>query len=177
MAVDASGVYVAGAVEEHVPGVANPAGQEAFVRKFDASGNELWVRQFGTTGTESADGIAADAAGIYVTGSTTGTFPGQTSAGGQDGFVRKYDAGGNELWTRQFGSSSADQAVAVTVDASGLSVAGATGGALLGQITAGGQDAFVRKYDASGTVLWTHQFGTPDSDSASGVAADDSGCT
>ena len=150
IAVDASGVYVAGAVEEHVPGFPNTAGQDAFVRKFDASGNELWVRQFGTTGTESADGIAADATGVYVTGSTTGTFPGQTSAGGQDAFVRKYDVGGNELWTRQFGSSSADQALAATVDASGIYVAGTTGGSLLGQITSGGQDAFARKYDSNG---------------------------
>jgi len=175
LAVDATGVYVAGAVEEHVPGVANPAGQEAFVRKFDASGNELWVCQLGTTGTESANGIAADATGVYVTGSTTGTFPGQTSAGGQDAFVRKYDSAGGVLWTSQFGSSDADQAVAIAVDASGVWVSGTTGGSLPGQTSAGGQDGFVRRYDAGGTVLWTRQFGTPAADSATGVAADDSG--
>src|SRR5204863_8814709 len=40
---------------------------------------------------------------------------------------------------------------------------------------AGGSDAFVRKYAADGTVLWTRQFGTPDHDGASGVATDSSG--
>ena len=50
-------------------------------------------------------------------------------------------------WTRQFGSSSFDQALGISVDASGVYVAGVTGGTLPGQISLGDWDAFVRKYD------------------------------
>ena len=62
-----------------------------------------WIRQFGSVDpafqTDAAQ--AADADGnVYVAGETRGTLAGQISVGGQDAFVRKYDASGSELWTR-----------------------------------------------------------------------------
>src|SRR2546425_1032036 len=107
-----------------------------------------------------AVGIAVDASGVYVAGLTWDALPGQTSAGSGDAFLRKYDASGNVLWTRQFGSSDFDQADNVAVDASGAYVAGVTAGAFPGQTSAGSADAFVIKYDTSGNVLWTRQFGS-----------------
>ena len=89
----------------------------------------------------------------------------QTNSGGQtflDAFVRKYNSNGTELWTRQFGTSSDDRAGGISVDASGgVYVAGNTRGTLssadgVAQISTGmGNDAFVRKYDADGSELWT----------------------
>ena len=65
----------------------------------------LWTRQFGSPAQDEVYGIAVDAAGIYVAGVTPGTMPGllpgQTTAGGTDIYVRKYDHAGNVLWTRQ----------------------------------------------------------------------------
>src|SRR5262249_33224576 len=141
----------------------------------DFAGNELWTRQFGTDDVDVAYGVAVDASGVYVVGQTFGTLPGQASAGGFDAFVRKYDAAGDELWTSQFGSSGRDGAYGVAAGASGGYVVGDTGGTLPGQASAGGFDAFVRKYDAAGNDLWTRQFGTDGSDGASGVAVDGSG--
>src|SRR5439155_520234 len=139
----------------------------------DLDGNELWTRQFGTAGLDQAIGIAVDASGVYVTGNTTGTFPGQTSAGGEDAFARKYDLNGTELWTRQFGTAGYDLANSIAVDASGVYVAG-------NEDVEGGLQAFVRKYDAVGTEVWTRQFsselfGNPSQAEALGVAADASG--
>jgi hypothetical protein len=39
-----------------------------------------------------------DSSGIYIAGS--GIFPGETTLGGLDAFVRKYDLDGNEVWTQ-----------------------------------------------------------------------------
>jgi hypothetical protein len=50
-----------------------------------------------------------------------------------------------------------------------------TGGALPGHTNLGGFDAFLRKYDSAGTVLWTQQFGTNTGDYASWVTVDGSG--
>ena len=51
----------------------------------------------------------------------------------------------------------------VSVDDGGnVYLAGWTYGALPGQTHAGVRDVFVRKYDGSGTELWTRQFGTAD---------------
>lgn len=68
-----------------------------------------WIRQFGTTGLDEAKSVAVDPTGAgYVVGETFGTLPGQTPAGTLDAFIRKYDAAGTELWTRQFGAWERD---------------------------------------------------------------------
>ena len=103
-----------------------------------------WIRQFGTAGVNQARGVATDATGVYVVGSVSGALPGQTSAGGSDAFVRKFDANGGELWTRQFGTARADDALGVAVDSSGVYVVGRTEGTFPGQTNAGGFDVFVR---------------------------------
>ena len=104
-----------------------------------------------------------------------GILPGQTWAGGDDAFVRKYDREGNEVWTRQFGTSTNESAHGVSVNSFGVYVAGWTHGIFPGQNSAGGVDAFVRKYDYTGTEIWTNQFGTPTNDWVYGVSLDISG--
>ena len=175
VSVDSSGVYVAGSTSGTLPGQSSAGSTDAFVRKYDSAGTEVWTRQFGSSSFDLALGVSADSSGVYVAGQTSGTLPGQTSAGGRDAFVRKYDSAGTEVWTRQFGTSSFDQARGVSVDSSGVYVAGFTIGTLPGQTSAGGGDAFVRKYDSTGTEVWTRQFGSSSSDQALGVSVDSSG--
>ena len=56
------------------------------MRKYDTGGTEIWTRQFGTTSEfnltldDFALGVAADASGVYVAGSTAYFFPGQDPA-------------------------------------------------------------------------------------------------
>jgi len=152
---------------------------DAFVTKLDSTGVVIWTRQFGTVRYSYVGGLAVDAAGnVIVAGAvgSNGALAGQTSAGLIDIFVRKYDPDGNELWTRQFGTAGHDYGYAVVVDGSGdIFVSGSVDGALAGQTSVGNTDAFVRKYDAAGTELWTHQFGTTDSEYATDMALDGSG--
>ena len=157
---DSSGVYIAGSAGAHLPGQTSAGMIDAFVCKLDADGNELWIRQFGTTSHDFAYAITAVSSGIYVAGYTNGALPGQTYSGENDAFVRKFDADGNELWTRQFGTTGYEQVRGITADSSGIFVDGYTTGTLPGQISAGMSDAFVRKYDADGNELWTRQFGS-----------------
>lgn len=114
-----------------------------------AWGQEIgWIRQFGTSSTDFARSIAVDASGnVYVAGHTSGALPGQTSSGGRDAFVRKYHGPENELWTKQFGTSSMDFARGVAVDTSGnVYVAGYTFGTLPGHSSAGGGDVLLVKF-------------------------------
>ena len=175
ISVGASGIYAAGVTRGALPGQTSSGGHDAWVRKYDASGNEVWTRQFGSASVDLAGGISLDASGVYVTGGTYGALPGQTYTGDQDAFVRKYDAAGTEMWTRQFGTTGNDKVYGVSADASGVHAAGLVTGALPGQTYTGGQDAFVRKYDAAGTEVWTHQFGTADHDGAYVISVDASG--
>ena len=62
-------------------------------------------------------------------------------------------------WIRQLGTSTDDRSHSVAVDGSGnVFISGYTYGDLDGPgagTLAGGRDAFLTKYDASGTVAWT----------------------
>jgi len=175
VATDASGnVYAVGSTGGALEGD-SAGGFDAFVRSFDGDGTVRWTRQFGTSGGDSASGVASDASGnVYVAGRTGGALEGP-NAGFFDAFVRSFDGDGTVRWTRQFGTSSDDDASGVETDASGnVYVAGWTGGALEGNNPIS-TDAFVRSFDGDGTVRWTRQFGTSGSDRAAGVATDVSG--
>jgi len=75
-------------------------------------------------------------------------------------------------WVQQAGSAQDDLALAVTTSADAVYIAGYTNGAPGPEGSAGGQDAFVSKYDATGTLLWTRQLGTPANDRALAVSTD-----
>lgn len=176
--VDASGnVYVAGLTSGVLPGQTMSGSNDAFVRKYSADGDELWTRQFGSPASAMATTVSTDGDGnVYVGGFTEAALPGQTSDGAGDGFVRKYSTSGTAAWTREFGSSGNDLVDHVSADASGnVYVVGRVAAALDGQVSAGSDDAFVRKYAANGTEMWTHQFGTSEPDEAYGVSIDPSG--
>ena len=77
---------------------------------------------------------------------------GNTSAGSSDLFVVKYNSSGTKQWTKQLGTSSNDYAFGVATDSSGnIYVTGQTRGGLDNNISAGGSDLFVVKYNSSGT--------------------------
>ena len=180
---DGSGnIYVAGGTDGTFPGQLSSVGFDPFVAKYDASGNEIWTRQFGQSESDVVRAMVADEAGnIYMAGGT-GEYAGQRTYLGSgvenadDTFFTKYDASGNEVWTRQFGSDRPDLVYAMVADGSGnIYMAGGTEGDLPGQTSSGGVDAFIAKYDTSGNEMWTRQFGTGDFDIVRAMVADGSG--
>ena len=175
IAAHTSGVYITGRTDGTLPGQTSAGGSDVFVRKYDQNGSEVWTRQFGSSGADQIADVFVDASGVYLAGATQGILPGQATSGAQDAFLRKYDLSGTEVWTRQFGSTENDGSLGVVVNESGVFVAGYTSAALPGQVSAGGNDAFVRKYDYDGFELWTHQFGSAASDWAAEITTDNSG--
>ncbi|MCB0062601.1 MAG: hypothetical protein KDE19_10820, partial [Caldilineaceae bacterium] len=178
IAVDSGSVYVGGDVAETLPGQVGAGARDGFVRKYDLAGNEQWTRQFGTPQDDAVSGVAVSTKGVYLVGYTAGTLPGQSTAGGDDIFVRAYDTTGNELWTRQFGSDAADRAAQVASHDSDLYVVGYTDGALPGQTKTsqeGSSDTFVRKYDVAGNPIWTRQFTISDTSWGHAITVDKTG--
>jgi Beta-propeller repeat len=178
VAVDSSGdVYVAGQTSGTFAGNTAAGDYDGFVAKLSAGGSLQWVRQFGTTAYDYLAGLSLDASGsAYVVGNTNGTFVDNTSGGGGDAFIAKYDTAGVEQWTRQFGTSSQDAARGVGLDTNGNTyVVGYTNGAFAGNTHLGDYDAVITKYDTAGVAQWTRQFGTAAGDVSYGVAADANG--
>lgn len=175
VAVLPDGVVVVGGTGAAFPGQAFGGGSDAFLRRYDADGGEVWTRQFGGPGSQYIATVAADATGIYVAGGTETALEGQTSLGGFDAFLQRYGHDGQRVWTRQFGTAENDSASALTVDATGLFVAGATEGTMRGQMSAGGFDAFVRALDFAGDEIWTRYVGTSEIDDTFALVASDVG--
>ncbi len=129
-----------------------------------ANGETLaWIDQFGTSERDrSVDGgVAADPFGnVFVAGYTSGDFVG-TNAGNADVILVKYTQEGTIDWTRQFGSSYFDTAGGIATDELGnVYVTGYTQGNLVGGAIPINSDAFLSKFDSSGSLQWIRQFGT-----------------
>jgi hypothetical protein len=173
--VDGSGnIVLAGFTFGDLDGT-NAGGYDAIAAKFDSAGNLQWTRQLGSVNDDFASGAAADSLGnVYLSGSTDGNLGGPNS-GSSDSFVAKYSPAGNLLWIKQQGSSADEAATNLTVDSGGnIFAAGNTFGNLA-DMSVGGRDGYVTRYDAAGNLVWSKQFGTSANENVLGASADDFG--
>ncbi|MBN1369055.1 MAG: hypothetical protein JW954_02315 [Dehalococcoidaceae bacterium] len=173
VSADSTGVYSGGFTYGALPGHTSRGGPDAFLFRHDLEGNLLWTRQFGTTASDYIYGVSAGPTGVYAAGTSYGVLPGGSGSGEADGFIIKYDSGGNQLWERQFGTAGSDYVNSITVDASGIYAAGITFGSFDGYTNQGRADAFLVKFDFAGNRLWERQFGTAGSEFAWSVACHD----
>lgn len=158
---------------------------DVFLAKYDARGNHIWSRRFGGTGAETGISVDVDRAGnVLLTGEFQRTvdFGGgpMTSAGSWDVFVVRLDFDGDHIWSRRFGDSGADAGwgIAADVDGNALVTGEFMGTMDLGggpRSSAGFEDIFVAKYDASGQHIWSRRFGLVDTDRGLDIAVDGSG--
>ena len=175
--MDGSGnIYTTGGTDIGLDGNTNAGGSDFIISKYDKNGNKLWLKQFGTSADDSATGVAVDSTGnnIYVCGVTYGGLDGNTNLGSSDFFLMKLDSDGNKKWTKQFGTSSIDEANNMGIDSHNniyivghVLLAGLDGNPVIGVM-----DAFLAKYDSDGNRIWTKQFGSTDFDIATNLAFD-----
>jgi len=148
VSVDGNGnAYVTGYTEGGLDGNTSAGYSDMFLTKYDTAGTKLWTRQLGTASSDVGYGVSVDGSGnVYVTGYTHSDLDGNTSEGGEDMFLTKYDTAGAKLWTRQLGTASYDIGRGVSVDGSGNTyVTGYTSGGLDGNTSAGYSDMFLTK--------------------------------
>jgi len=174
--IDANGnIYVTGRINGTYPGQTGVGANDVLIQKFSSTGAEIWTHQFGTSANDAGLGVAFNGTNVYVVGYVEGTLPGQNGYGLYDAFIKKYDEDGNEIWTRQFGTTGNDFAYSAIVYGTDIIIAGTTAGELGGQTSIGDDDAYIRRYDSDGNILFTTQFGTEEADEGRGIAADATG--
>jgi hypothetical protein len=80
----------------------------------------IQAKQIGSAGFELGNSITVDKNGyVYVAGGTSSDLSGPNQ-GNRDVWFAKYDGTGNEIWRKQFGSTSFDFAFAIAVDQQGI---------------------------------------------------------
>jgi fibronectin type 3 domain-containing protein len=96
LAVDGSGnAYITGNSDGALDGETNAGGHDLFLVKYNTSGARQWTRLLGTALGESGRSVAVDGSGnSYLTGMTDGNLDGVTNAGGNDGYLVKYNTSG-----------------------------------------------------------------------------------
>jgi Domain of unknown function (DUF1996) len=142
----------------------------------DATSSIRWVRQFGTQRYDLANAAAPDGrGGSYTAGFTNFSLEGQPYYHRYDAFLTRYDADGDKLWTRQFGTNGTDQALGISVSGTDVFVAGSTDGRFPRQKANGGTDAFVARFTGRGRLAWLKQFGTHRDDEAAAISASGDG--
>ncbi|MCP9496212.1 MAG: SBBP repeat-containing protein [Pyrinomonadaceae bacterium MAG19_C2-C3] len=172
-----------------------------FVTKLNSSGSSLIYSTYlkgntdrfgGTFVRDIGRGIAVDGSGnAYVTGETNAVdFPRanarQSTYGGgsSDAFVTAYNATGSAyLYSTYLGGSGADRGRSIAVDTSGNAyVTGETSSTNFPTMNAlqstygGNQDAFVTKYNSSGSAyIFSTYLGGSGIDQGFGIAADSGG--
>ena len=202
IAVDGSGnVYITGwfgATTDFDPGpgtsfLTSAGIYDVFILKLDATGNFLWAKSMGDTGWDRGYSIAVDDSGnVYTTGHFTATVdfdPGAgtsnlTSEGNWDYFILKLDSAGNFLWAKSMGGPDYDLGLSVSIDNSGnvytIGYFMATVDFDPGQGTsfltsAGANDVFISKLDATGNFIWAKSMGGPGIEWGFSIALDNSG--
>ena len=162
-------VVVAAATEGSLAGD-NQGQRDVYLARYSGSGEPLWSLQAGGPHNDSPLGVSVAPDGsVYVGGFTDGDFasPNQGSA---DVWLARFDAGGNELWRRQFGGPGWDRGFDVTAFDGGAYITGYTASPLDPGTDLGGFDGFAARYDADGDQQWVRQFGTDATDWGQGSA-------
>jgi hypothetical protein len=164
------------------------ADTDILVAKLDgATGNFLWAKSAGGTNSDAARSIATDPSGnAYSTGHFQGTATfgtkSLTSAGGRDIFVWKLDANGNTSWAQRAGSASSalEGGYGIAADSNAVYTTGwfqGTGTFGPTNLTSAGyEDVFVTKLDASGNFVWAIRMGSAaDGDRGWAITTDTAG--
>jgi hypothetical protein len=163
VAAGPSGVYV-------LASVGQPHATEWRLRRYHRDGDLVWSHPFDQYTTPA--GLAVDASGVYVVGRVS-FLPRHSRHARLESFATKISATGKQLWFDRFGTTSG--ANGVSQDADGFTVVGTASDGLWGNGSAGGTDAYIRRYSPDGVSLWTRQFGTTGDDEATAVAGDATG--
>ena len=134
---------------------------KAYLVKYDSSGNEQFFRM--VTGGSTAEyfrGVAVDSSdNVYAVGTTNSNAQG----GGVMGLVVKWNSSGTLQWQRQIGENTgatwarSQNFYRVKVDSSdNIIVAGSH---YTYNTTNQGHEAFVMKFNSSGTIQWQRSLG------------------
>ena len=164
----------------------------AFIARLDTSGVVDYGIFYGANDadTDSSD-IAIDSGGnVYITGTTSSTNLTTTvgaqftsSRGGDDAYIARFNNLGQLTYGSYLGGTGQDKGLGVDVDASGnFYVAGQTGSLNFltknqQQVNQAGEDLYVTKFNADGSVAYSTYIGGDNDDTGSNsmIAVSDDG--
>ncbi|MCC6369889.1 MAG: T9SS type A sorting domain-containing protein, partial [Bacteroidia bacterium] len=188
-----TGIASAGCHQNYLAG-----NYDAFLVKFNSNGVKDWGTYYGSTQMEMGQDCAVDLLGnVYLAGYSGSPTSNQiatpnshqdTSGGNFDAFLIKFTNQGVRQWGTYYGGAGMDCGMGCTTDSTGnIYLCGFTNSldsnsiSTIGshQINYGGGsswgDAFITKFNSSGTRIWGTYYGGPKEDWSVSCAAENNG--
>jgi len=132
---------------------------DGFLAKYNSNGDRLWTKIFGSSdGREEVTEIKSDSSNnIYITGYTTGNFEVGYTAINRDIFLIKYNSQGNQIWSRQLGSTKSNVSQSIDLytaneEVFGLAIDSSNKRIYLVGYTQGDLDGNVLTYSGSSSI-------------------------
>jgi hypothetical protein len=173
------------------------AGYDVFLSRFDQDGNFIWARTWGGSEDDFGLSVATDGSGnVCVAGAVWGKVdfdpgPGVDNHPGHgqwDAFLSKFDPNGDYIWARTWGGWAWEEGYSVAIDNSGNPYVAGYFSEIFGNPvdfdpgpgvdehgSAGGDEAFLSKFDPDGNFVWARTWGGTYDDRGNSVAIDGSG--
>ena len=177
--------------------IVNSGSNDVFIVQYNQTGTAQWATHIGGTGYDSGLSVSVDLTGnVYVSGTyisnpltiynaDTTTFGTLVNSGSTDAYIVKYNQTGTAQWATRISViySLGNQ---IATDSTGnVYVTGSYSNPLtiynadtttFGTLTsAGASDAFIVKYNQTGTAQWATRIGGTNIDSGNGIATDSTG--
>ncbi len=160
-------------------------GRDLFLAKYGEDGSHAWSQTFGGLHNESAgDLLAMSDTSLVISGAFRDSidFGGGMifATGTTNGFLARFTADGDHLWSLNIGGSGSEYADRLVEDSAGniILVGSFFTEVDLGDgplISAGTSDVFVAKYASNGTLIWGSSFGSTMGEDQIYVDVDDNG--
>ncbi|HBT38941.1 MAG: hypothetical protein H5T93_02000 [Pseudothermotoga sp.] len=140
-----------------------PYDQNVMMVKLSKNGKLLWNKELGSTGTEGANCVERTHDDGFIVAAISSSDDDEIPAqfGGQDVWLLKYDAQGNLLWKRCYGSEAYESVLDLVEDEGYLFVGYTT--------RMGNEDVWMVKVDENGKIVWEGSLGSDGWDSAIAV--------
>ncbi len=137
---------------------AGAGSDDILVIKLSATGSLEWQKTYGGSAMDQGFSISPSADGNYYLGGHTVSF----GPGNFDYWVLKIDPTGNVLWQKALGGGAGDYIGNVVGTTDGGCIAAGN----IWSFGAGYEDAWIVRFDSSGTVLWQKTYGSTGRDRA-----------
>ena len=173
-------IYIAGQTDSPTS-IATPGSHQStggsgkiFLAKFTGGGSQVWGTYYGGTGNNYCEIVTEGSTGIYLGGSTSASNAIATTGSHQDtlygfwdGFMVKFNANGVRQWGTYYGGQASETVYEIKEKNGNVYMCGSTG-SIDGIATTGAHkttfggvtDAFVAKFNSSGSRQWGTYFGS-----------------
>jgi flagellin len=165
---DADGSFIlVGQTNAAFDGQTLSAPEDGVVIKLNADGTKQWTRILGSSSSGASYSVSIGQDGAYYV----------AGRANNQGSLTKYAPDGTKVWEQPINANSflnfagnAVYGVTTSIDGS-IYITGPKLGDMDGQISSGGNDAFVVKYSSDGTKQWTKLLGTAGTDAGYSIKA------